>query len=397
VKNRQRVLYVLLAVGLAVAQLRAEDWPIWRGPSANGISAEKGWNPKALAGEPRIAWRTGVGSGYSGVSTAAGRLYTMGYEEGNDTVLCLDALTGKKLWGIQYACKKGSYAGPRATPVVDGDVVYTVSRQAHVHCLDAVTGDTRWSRNLLSETKAQDLRWGIAGSAVVLGDRLLINAGKHGTVLDKKTGKTLWASSGIGGYSTPVVYGTPGTRMALFSQKGACGVDIKTGKQLWFHPWETRYDVNAADPIVAGSKCFVSSGYGRGCAMLDIGSSRPRTLWEHKDLKNHFSSCVLYKGCLYGIDGNAGRGSLKCLDWETGRTKWSRNLGFGALMLADGKLIVINEKGYLYIAAASPDGYEEYSSGRVLQRKVCWTAPILSNGLIYCRNSHGDLVAVDMR
>ena len=395
-KRGHHIICVAAILATATVTLRAGDWSAWRGPNANGISNEKGWNAKALAGNPKIVWRTNVGMGYSAVSIADGRLFTMGYENNQDVVLCFDAMTGKKIWdGGRYPCKKGGYAGPRATPVVDGDVVYTVSRQAHVHCLDASNGKIRWRRDLTGGTGGEDLRWGIASSAVIVGDRLLVNVGRNGAALDKKTGKVLWASRGKGGYSTPVVY--DGTSMALFSEKGACGVDIRSGKQLWFHPWETKYDVNAADPVIDGTRCFISSGYGRGCAMLDIGSTKPRVVWEHKDLKNHFSSSIIHEGCLYGIDGNAGRGSLKCLDWATGKVKWSKDLGFGALMMADGKLIVLNEKGYLHIADASPDGYKEYSSGRVLQRKVCWNAPILSNGLIYCRNSHGDMVAVDVR
>ena len=382
----------------AWAQTAADDWPCWRGPDHDGIATESGWNANALSAGPAIKWKKEVGAGFSSVAVKGANVYTMGNRGGQDTVVCLDAATGDERWHHTYPCKEGDYAGPRATPTVDGDCVYTMSRAGQVFCLDAGSGQVRWKRELAGEMNVGIPTWGLAGSALVYKNAVFLNAGEKGVALDKTSGKTLWSNApGKGGYATPVLFAFRGKpALALFGEKHVFGVDAATGKELWEHPWETQYDVNAADPVVSGTKVFISSGYGRGCAMLDVAGPKPRTVWEHKNMKNHFSSCVLFKGHLYGIDGNAGKGALRCLDPATGKETWSQELGFGSLIVVDGKLVVLNENGMLFIASADPASYKELSKGQVLEKKVCWTPPAFCHGKIYCRNSPGELVCVDV-
>ncbi len=400
---KQHTVLATAFAALAVLQLAARgqqaDWATWRGPNHDGITTEADWNPHALNGGPKIKWKTDVGTGYSAVSIKGDRLFTMGNVDEQDSVICLDVNTGKEKWRHTYRCRRGSYAGPRATPVVDNGLVYSISREAQVFCLDETDGKVKWSRDLKSEMRAGIPRWGIAGSARIDGKVVYFNAGKAGVALDKTTGETVWANApGMGGYSTPVLFSANGKpAIALFVEKHALAVDATSGRKLWQHPWETKYDVNAADPVVDGSRVFISSGYRRGCALLDLASGSPRVVWEHKKLQNHFSTSVLHKGHLYGIDGNAGGGTLRCLDLASGEERWGHRLGFGSLILAGTKLVVLNEKGMLYIAEATPSGYKKYSSGQVLKKKVCWTAPVFCRGMIFCRNSPGTVVCVDMR
>ena len=386
-----------LAVVVVAAQVMAADWTRWRGPDGNGITEEKGWSPAALAQGPKIAWKADVQNGYSAVSVAAGHVYTMGNRDKKDTIWCLDEKTGAKVWSHSYPCEGGSYEGPRATPTVEDGLVYTISRNAQVFCLRATNGEVVWSRELFKDSKAANIGWGIAGSVCIEGKLLLVNVGESGAALDKATGKTVWASAGKSGYSTPVVVTAKGKRVAvLFSQNDVRAVEVQTGAKLWSHPWETRYDVNAADPVMDGNRVFISSGYDKGCAMLDVTTSTPKVVWQQKNMRNHFSTCVLWKGHLFGIDGNTGGGTLRCLDWKTGQEKWSHDTGFGSLIIADEKLIILNENGHLSVAEASLTGYKELAAGRIIERKVCWTAPVLSNGRLYGRNSHGDLVCVTL-
>lgn len=387
-----------LAVMKPAARGQQGDWTHWRGPNHNGITAESDWNPQALNGEPRIKWKTDVGTGYSSVSVKGDRLFTMGNMDGRDSVICLDVNTGKEKWRHTYPCKRGSYAGPRATPVLDGGLVYTISREAQVFCLGETDGKVKWSRELKKEMRVGIPRWGIAGSARIKDKIAFFNAGKAGVALNKATGETVWSNApGTGGYSTPVLFTAGGKpAIALFGEKHALAVDAATGRKLWQHPWETRYDVNAADTVVSGNKVFISSGYGRGCALLDTTTGGPRVAWEHKQMRNHFSTSILHEGHLYGIDGNAGKGTLRCLDFGTGKERWSKDLGFGSLILAGTKLVVLNEKGMLFIAEATPSGYKEFSSGQVLKKKVCWTPPALCRGMIFCRNSPGTVVCVNV-
>ena len=389
---------MMLAWGVA-AGAAGGDWFRWRGPAGTGISEDSNWDPGALVGQPRVVWKANVGNGYSAVSIKDGRLFTMGNEGDVDVVHCLRTDSGETVWTRSYPCKPGSYPGPRATPFVDGDLVYAASRQGDVLCLEARTGKVKWKRDISSEFGARPPTWGHGGSPCVEGRLLILNGGKSGLALDKTTGRKVWASAtGIGNYATPVLATIKGVRCAaIMGMKELSGVVVKSGRVLWSFPWEeSKYDVNAADPIISGTRVFVSSGYGKGCVVFDVASGRPEILWQNGKMRNHFSSCVELGGYLYGIDGNTGGGSLACLALETGEEMWRANLGFGSLIAAAGKLIVLNESGKLFVAKAGPEAYEQIATCNTMLAPRCWTAPVLCQGRLYCRNHKGDLVCIDV-
>lgn len=386
-------MMILLFTGL-----NAGDWPRWRGLQGTGISTETGWNAGAISGTVPELWRIQVGDGWSAVSVSDGRLYTMGNEKNQDIVVCLDAKTGKDVWRYQYDCAAGNYPGPRSTPVVDDGLVYTVSREGDLFCLDALTGKVKWKHQVCDEFGASPPTWGIAGSILVENDLIIVNAGVTGMAFDKKSGKMLWGRGGTGGYSTPVAFSYQGRRLAaLFGEVKLHVVDMATGATVWSHDWVTSWNVNAADPVIVGDGLFVSSGYGRGAALLQMSGKTLKTVWENRDMSNQFSSSIYIDGYLYGIDGNVGSGDLKCIDFKTGQVKWSQSVGFGSLISAAGTLIVLNEKGDLRMVKALPGAYQEIASAKRLLKPQCWTAPVLSNGLLYLRNSRGELLALDLR
>ena len=393
------VLAGVLALTVSWGRAGGEDWPQWRGPNRDGTTQESAWRATALADGPKVVWRKDVGVGYSAVSIKGKFLYTMGNVGNRDIVYGLDVATGAELWQHSYECGTGSYAGPRATPVVDGGLVYTLSRDGHVFCLDATTGAVRWQKHLRTDLKVGLPTWGLAASPWVEGDRVLLNAGVHGIALNKLTGATVWSSApGTGGYAAPVVYRQGGKScVAVFGAQAIYGVALKTGQQLWSYTWVTKHNVNAADPIVRDGKVFITSGYQKGCVLLDISGDAPQVVWQNNAMQSHFSSVVYLAGYLYGIDGNTGGGALRCLDFKTGAEAWSQNLGFGSLIAAGGKLVVLNERGVLIIADAVPTGFREHSRAQVLQGGKSWTAPVLCRGMIYARNDKGALVCVDMR
>ena len=391
-----------LVAGICVAEATAADgadWPAWRGPQGNGISSETGWRSAAAAGNPKVLWQAEFGKGYSALSIAGGRAFTMGNIDDRDIVYCLDAATGKEIWRHSYACEGASYPGPRATPAVEGGNVYTFSRAGHVFCLDAASGQVKWQRNVATELKAKAPRWGFTSSPIIAGKALLLNAGPRGVALDKVSGRTLWDSGeGVGGYSALVpatIVGAPS--YLLFGQKGLIAVDPANGKVRWSREWVTSYDINAADPMAMGNTVWISSGYGRGCALLDCSVTPPRTVWENKALSAHFSSAVLYKGHIYGVDGNTKRkGKLVCLKPESGEIVWSEGLGFGSLILAGDRLIVLNEEGSLFVVKASSQGYRELARAEGVLPGICWTAPTLSQGRLYLRNDKGSVRCLDL-
>ncbi len=381
------VTLVLLTAGRA----EAADWPNWRGPDHNGISDEKGWLEHWLKNGTKQLWKKSVGVGYSSVAVVGDRVYTMGNDGKTDTIWCLNADTGEEIWKHTYTCKPAKdYKGPRATPTVDSKNVYTLSREGHVFCLDAKSGTERWKKKL----NARPPGWGFSGSPLVFGKLLILNVGSAGVALDKGAGEIAWKSgSGKSGYATPVPFELGKRKcVAIFAEKTLEIVDPAKGNNICRHHWKTGSNVNAADPIISGDKVFISSGYGHGCALLKIEGKKLTVLWQHKRMANHFNSCVLWKGHLYGFDWS---NRFKCLDFATGKVKWSQR-GFGrqsSLMIAGGKMVIMEARGTLVVAEPSPAGYKELARVKALSG-TCWTVPVLSGGRVFCRSHQGELVCI---
>ncbi len=397
----------IIAVSLVCAfsfTSSAEDWPQWRGPNRDGISNETQWSSMWPADGPKQLWKISVGTGYSSVAVRSGRVYTMGNKDKTDTIYCLNADTGAEIWKHSYPCVADGegHPGTASTPTVDAKFVYSLSREGHLFCLDINSGKPIWSRHIVNDFGAKYPEWGYATSSLVVDNMLILDAGMA-LAMDKSSGDLIWKTKdygeswGIknqgGGYSSPYAFNLNGKQLlAVFNSSGLVILDPSSGRELMLHPWKTEYNINGATPIVSDSKIFISSGYNVGCALLEISESGLTTIWQNKNMSNHFASCVLWEGHLYGFDEN----QLRCLDWKTGDVKWTqRGLGKGSLMLADGKLIVMGDKGDLALAEASPDSYKELARARVLSG-LCWTVPVLSGGKIYCRNHEGDLLCLDV-
>lgn len=394
------------------------DWDKWRGPNGNSIVDEKDWDPGALSPEAKYVWRATVGFGYSALCIKGDYLYTMGSDDGIDTVYCLLVENGQEVWRYSYPCEPGSFAGPRATPVYSDGLVYCVSREGLLICFVAKSGSVAWEKDLARDANAEAPRWGISSSVVIDGDMLLLNVGKYGLALDKTDGSIIWQSpKALCGYASPVLYTLDGKDcLVAFGQKALYGVQRDSGKLLWTQEWITRLDETSADPVVWGNYVFVSSIYSRGCGVFDISNNLPKQVWVNDTLVNKFSSSILYEGRLYGVHGNTikrkgnswdvGRkkGALCCVDFMTGKLLWEEGVGIASLIIVDGKLIVLNERGTLFIAEATPEGYRELAKVQVLVRGddrreakgKCWTAPVFCRGKLYCRNDRGEIVCVDL-
>lgn len=402
-KAKGAALLVALHLLAGADSLLAEDWHRWRGPDGNGIARE----PLPPNFDPElVTWKAAVGTGFSSVSVAGGRLYTMGHSEGRETVWCLDAASGRVLWIDAYpaALMPNLHdGGPGATPVVDGDDVFALSKDGQLHCYSGESGSRRWKRNILADAgMSKPPEWGFSGSACVVGDILLVEAGVT-IAIDKRSGEIAWRSQPFRpAYGTPLVFRHRDTqRIAVLKTDGLVILDAENGGTLAFERWETSFDTNATTPILHDTSLFISTGYDRGCALFQFDGQSLTKRYENQQMSNHMNNSVLIGGHLFGFDGTAHRGrptEFVCMEVESGRERWrvapDAGLGCGSLIAtADGTLIILTERGELVTAAANPEGFVPAVRAQVLGGR-CWTSPVLSGGLVYCRNSRGDLVAV---
>lgn len=401
---RRRMMFVILSSVLMIsllcllsqslfAESTGTDWYQWRGPNRDGISNEKEWSTQWAEGAPKQLWKLSVGTGYTSVSVSDGRLYTMGNTNKTDTVYCLDANKGTEIWKYSYPCaaEGNGYPGPASTPTIDGNSVYTLSREGHLFYFDAKTGQVRWSKHIQKDFDANPPDWGIACSPLVLGEKLIVSGGRT-VAVNKDTGELIWKTQDYnGGYSSPIAFNYEGkSLLAIFNTLGLVILNAEDGQEITHQEWKTDYNVNAATPIISGSDIFISSGYNVGGAVFKFDGKSLTQIWKNKNMRNQFTNCVLFNDYLYGFDEE----QLRCLDFKDGTVKWTqKGTGIGTLMIADGKLVALTAKGTLMIVEASPDSYKELASANVLGG-LCWTVPILSNGKIYCRSHEGDLVCL---
>ena len=385
---------------LTAATPQAEDWPNFRGPDYDGISDETGWRKNWAEKPPAVVWKAEVGIGFSAFVVADGKALTLGHIQDQEVLSCFDEATGERLWRHRFPSELGAkfyIGGPGSTPTVDvaNGLVYQLGKWGEVYCLNLEDGSVKWFRNVAKEEKLSVPSWGFNGSPLLSGELVVLNLGPAGMALNRLTGKTVWSSQGdAAGYSTPV----PHEDIVIVSSgDGWSGVETLTGATRWTIDWATRYGVNAADPIVWDGKVFVSSGYQKGSGLFSLNRGElPRT-WAQRLFRSQQNAPVRLGAYLYGIDGDSSsRAKLKCLEWETGEVQWTEDTGYGAVAAADNHLIYLRADGRLGLAEASPKAFEPIAETKVLTRD-CWTVPVLANGRIFCRNSRGQAVAVDVR
>ena len=393
---------LLLALSFGMSSVAmAADWPQFRGPDANGTAPDKGINKDWKANPPKQLWRVdlGSGSGFGGPAVAKGVVYIIDHKGTDDILRTFDLQTGKPGWEFSYADQpKDNWGFTRATPCINDGRVYTISYLGKIHCLDAASGKMIWMREM-SDLGGQMPGWGYASSPVIMGNTLLVCPGGKANLagLDKKTGKTLWSiGSDKAGYSTPVLATINGQeQLLLFSGTSLNAYPLQGGKQLWSFPWKTSYDVNASAPLATDSGIFISSGYGVGCAMLDVTATGPKVRWQSKVIQQHFSSAVLLDGLIYSTTDP---GDLVCIEPATGTEKW-RQKGFekGGLVFVDGVLLVLTgNTGELVMVQVAKDKYIELGRVKPLGGKNSWTAPIVSDGKVLVRNNNA-MACLDLK
>lgn len=396
----QRYSLLVLVVALLATlsgTSNAAEWTGWCGPNGDSSIRDEAWSPETLA-KGRLAWRTEVGQGFSSMIVTNGVLYTAGHMDNHDRVVALDATTGEMRWS--YALKTpggGRTGGPRATPIAYRDSIVFLSAEGDLVSLGLKDGAQRWHIRLDPAFGAAKPRWGHAGTPAIVGDKLLLNASVSGIALNAGSGKKIWASApGVGGYASVVAAPSAGGGTVLvFGESHLRSARLSDGKLLWSHTWKTSWDVNAADPLVLPEGIFISSGYGKGCALLKADSEAVSVIWQNSDLSSHFPAIIPHAGYLYGISGDAGkRAQLVCMRVSDGELVWSEKTGFGTVIRVNDDLVVLTEKGTVLVTAVSPESCNFRVRVESVLPQTCWVTPIYSDGMLWCRNNAGALVAL---
>ena len=395
--HARRFFVTTLITSATVAGLAAfDDWPQWRGPHRDGVSAETGLLKQWPAGGPPLAWKSGgAGEGYSSFAVSGGRLYTLGARQGTEYVLAYDVATGKKAWevtnGRRFENDRGS--GPRSTPTVDGDRLYVFGSSGDMTVLDAATGKVFWTQNLLRKYGGSNIQWGLSESPLVLSDRIIVTPGGSGAAivaLKKTDGSLIWKTqSDEPGYSSALLHTIGNVQQAIvFTGRRAVGVDVNDGRLLWSYDRVANRTANIATPIARRNRVFLSSDYGTGAALLSLGAEGNKVtaseIYFTNDMRNHHASSVLVGDYLYGFSSSI----LTAMQFDTGKVAWrDRSVGKGSLVVADNQLYLFSENGVVGLADVNPAQYVERGRFQLKTGNLpTWSHPVVSGGKLFIRD-----------
>jgi outer membrane protein assembly factor BamB len=390
----------LLVVIVCLLGALGADWPQLLGPQRDSTSSETGllqsWGEK---GPPEV-WRKDVGEGFSAPVVAGKRLILFHRVGDEDVVECFNAENGKPMWkhsdATKYSDPLGKGNGPRSTPLIAGERVYTLGPGGRLLCLKLADGDKVWKRELLDDYQVPRSYFGVGTSPILEGGRLLVNVGARDAgivAFDKDDGKELWKATEDGAsYSSPVAASIDGVRhVFFFTRLGIVSLDPANGNVRFSKRWRSRNDasVNAATPVVFGDRVFFTACYETGAILARVKKAALEELWSNdRSLSCHFSTPIYHDGCLYGFHGRQEdrENEMRCVEVKTGKVLWSKTgLGCGSMILAEGNLIVLSESGELVLVECKSDKYREKARAAVLTGP-CRAHMALANGRLYARD-----------
>lgn len=426
------LLLIFVVAETAFSQSLPHDWPGFLGPSRNGKSAETGLPKQWPAEGPPVVWQAAVGAGYAAPAVADGRLFHFSRTESTARLACFDARTGKPEWSCDYPTDfedmLGYNNGPRATPVVDGDRVYTYGAEGVLQCVQVADGKPVWRVDTMKDFGVVKNFFGVGSTPLVYGDLLIVCVGgsppggptdvyaANGQVdangscvvaFDKLTGKVRWKTGDdLASYSSPVLAKIDGRDVVfMFARGGLLAIDPAKGAMLANFPWRARRleSVNASTPVVLGNEVFISETYEIGSALVRFAGDKFDEVWTDRNRRRnqsmalHWNTPIENEGYLYGSSGyHAPEAELRCVEWKTGKVMWSEaGMGRCSLLLVDNTLVCLSEDGSLRLVKPTPQKYEELAKwelqgadGKPLLPYPSWAAPALSNGLLYVEGAN---------
>jgi outer membrane protein assembly factor BamB len=384
------------------------DWPKFRGPHGDGVSSTSGLLKEWPQGGPPLVWKSEpIGSGFSSVSMAGKRIFTMGDEKGSSWVYALDRATGKKEWSARVGKSGGNNAGTRCTPTVDGDLVFGIGQFGDLVCLEAASGREKWRKSFVNDFGGKAGGWNYTESPLVDGDKLVCTPGGQKkaamVALDKKSGDVIWESDfgETAGYASMVISEAGGVRQYVqLLSGGVAGVAARDGKLLWrFHDKDgtktyfAHNTANIPNPVVLGDYIFAGAGYGTGAGLLKLAASgsgvKEEWIYFKQNLRSRHGGYVVLGDYVYADSDDSGRPF--CANWRTGEIQWKRDgnyegSGSVSITYADGRLYMHYDNGYVALVEANPKMYKEYGGFKIPNStSQSWSHPVIVGGNLYLR------------
>jgi outer membrane protein assembly factor BamB len=378
------------------------DWPGFRGPNRNGISGETGLLRSWGASGPQRLWSLNLGEGHAGAAVYGDRVYILDYDQGarQDRLICVSLSNGKQLWSQSYPCNiKNNHGLSRTVPAVDGKYVVTLGPLGMVMCCRASDGKVVWKHDLVKEYGTVIPEWYAGQCPLIESNNAIIAPGGKSMMVafHLPTGKATWTAPNPRGWKmthssiTPINYG--GKRVYVYpASGGVVGVNAANGKILWDTPDWTVNTSNIPAPINIGDgRIYLCGGYNSGAMMIRMNASATGVSQVFRTpfstFQSHQQTPILYKGYLYGV--KAPNGELVCMDlngkivWTSGVTRF----GLGPYTLADGMLYVLSAMGQLSLVQASPSGFKQLASAKVLSGHDAWAPMALVGGRLLARDA----------
>ena len=388
------------------------DCTEYRGANRAGVFHDFHWSGDWKARPPKTVWRQPIGGGWSSFIVVGDFAFTHEQRAMDEAVVCYEWKTGRQRWIHRYYCRFNEHwtgDGPRATPTFADGCIFALGGNGRLVKLNAQNGTLLWQRDILGDSPSDNALFGMVSSPLVVDGKVIACPGqpKRSVVaFDQETGEPVWSSGDAqAAYSSPMISDLAGRKQVLnFNGEGLYSHDLAAGAELWNVPWITNPPEknNVCQPIIlptefepGKSLVFISSGYGVGCGLFEIQQRNGRfnavERWKTKSLKSKFSCCVQRDDIVFGLDD----GILTCIDLHTGQRRWKNGrYGHGQLVLVDGFLLVLSEKGELVLLIADPNKHVELGKIDVLPQHS-WSHPTPFGNHILVRN-HVQAVLVEL-
>lgn len=386
-------------------------WGQWGGPNQDFAVETTGLADQWPEKGPERIWERELGDGYSAILADGGRLYTMYRSEDKETVIAMDAQSGKTVWEYKYdsAPHEGHVeqfgGGPRSTPLLYGDRLYTIGVAGKMHCLNKENGKVYWTHDLWgSEFNGTILNHGYSNSPVAYKNTIIVMVGGEGTSLvafDKNDGHVVWKSQDFANsYSTPKLINVGGEdQLACYMGSEMVGIDPNNGDLKWRFDHENRWKQNVCMPMWDGKDTLFFSNLhsgSHGLKLTRVGNeTKAEELWSTRKIQFYHVTSVRVGDYIYGLSGQNTPCFFSAINMKTGKIAW-RKRGFSnaTTILADGKLIILDSDGTLALAKATPEEFKVLSKASIVE-SVAWTVPTLVGKTLYVRDKK-KIMALDL-